>query len=429
MSMRRRVSACSLLFVLLLITEIASAESIALRADRMLDVAAGRISSNATVVIDGDRISSVNPSVLPPGTRVVDLGDVTLLPGLIDTHVHLTGSDPNFRDLVFSENSAAGALRGAVNARTTLMAGFTTVRDLAQLHPTLDLITVALAEASEAGTIVAPHIIACGHALSITGGHIDPAMFVSSAEGVLELGPEYGVADGVDEVVKATRYQIKHGAKVIKISATAGVMSLEGSVGAQQYSAAEMQAVVEEAARHGLKVAAHAHGTEGINAAIRAGVASIEHGSLMDEESIQMMKESGTYLVPTAALADIMQFDGLPTPVRDKAEYVMPLARDNHEAAIAAGVKIAMGSDAPLVPHGENGREILTMVDLGMTPAEALRAATVNAADLLDTPDRGRIEAGLLADLIAVSGDPLQEIERVLDVQFVMKAGEIHLRP
>jgi len=427
--MRRSVSASSLLLTLFLLANAVLAEPIALRADRMLDVDSGRILSNATVVVDGGRITAVNPAVVPSGAEVVDLGDTTLMPGLIDTHVHLTGSDPYFRNLVFSENSAAGALRGAANARTTLMAGFTTVRDLAQLHPTLDLITVALAEASEAGTIAAPHIIACGHALSITGGHIDPAMFVSSAEGVLDLGPQYGVADGVDEVVKATRYQIKHGAKVIKISATAGVMSLEGSVGAQQYSEAEMLAVVEEAARHGIKVAAHAHGTEGINAAIRAGVASIEHGSLMDEESIQMMKERGTFLVPTAALADIMQLDGLPTPVREKAEYVMPLARENQRAAIAAGVKIAMGSDAPLVPHGENGREIITMVDLGMTPAEALRAATVNAADLLDTPDRGRIEAGMLADLIAVSGDPLQDIERVLDVQFVMKAGEIYLQP
>jgi imidazolonepropionase-like amidohydrolase len=427
--MRRRVSVPSLLLVLLLAARVVSAEPIALRADRMLDVESGRILSPAMVVIEGDHIAAVNPPALPPGTAIVDLGDVTLLPGLIDTHVHLTGSDPNFRNLVFSENSAAGALRGAANARTTLLAGFTTVRDLAQLHPTLDLITVALAEASEVGTIAAPHIIACGHALSITGGHIDPAMFVSSAEGVLDLGPEYGVADGVDEVVRATRYQIKHGARVIKISATAGVMSLEGSVGAQQFSEAEMRAVVEEATRHGIKVAAHAHGTDGINAAIRAGAASIEHGSLLDEESIELMKEHGTYLVPTAALGDIMQLDGLPTPVRDKAEYVLPLAKENHQAAIAAGVKIAMGSDAPLVPHGENGREILTMVDLGMTPLEALRAATVNAADLLDTPDRGRIEAGLLADLIAVTGDPLKDIERVLAVQFVMKAGEIYLQP
>jgi len=427
--MRRSVSASSLLLTLFLAANAALAEPIALRADRMLDVDSGRILSNATVIVDGDHITAVNPVVVPPGAEVVDLGNVTLMPGLIDTHVHLTGSDPYFRNLVFSENSAAGALRGAANAQTTLMAGFTTVRDLAQLHPTLDLITVALAEASEAGTIAAPHIIACGHALSITGGHIDPAMFVASAEGVLELGPEYGIADGVDEVVKATRYQIKHGAKVIKISATAGVMSLEGSVGAQQYTEAEMQAIVEEAARHDVKVAAHAHGTEGINAAIRAGVASIEHGSLLDDESIQMMKEKGTYLVLTAALADIMQLDGLPTPVREKAEYVMPLARENHQAAIAAGVKIAMGSDAPLVPHGENAQEILTMVNLGMTPAEALRAATVNAADLLDTPDRGRIEAGLLADLIAVGGDPLQDIDNVLDVRFVMKAGEVYLEP
>jgi len=415
--MRKSCFRWGVLLILVLLSQVAQAEIIVVRAARMLDSRSGEVTPDARVVVDGDKIISIGPGAVTPGAQVIDLGDVTLMPGLIDTHVHLTASSAAFRERVVTENAAEAALRGAESARLTLEAGFTTVRD------------AALARAGEEGWIVAPHIVAAGHALSITGGHIDPAMFLGTAEGILDLGPEYGVADGVDEVVKATRYQIKHGAGVIKISATAGVMSLEGSVGAQQYSEEEMRAVVVEAARHGIKVAAHAHGTEGIKAAIRAGVASIEHGSMLDDEAISLMKEYGTYLVPTTGLVGQIDFDALPAPVRAKAEYIFPIAQESLSKAIDAGVKIAMGSDSPLVPHGDNALEIVAMVERGMTPLAAIQASTVAAADLLGTPDRGRIAVGMMADLIAVSGNPLEEINALSDVRFVMKAGRVYVEP
>ena len=412
-------------FYCLLTANLALAEVTVLRADRLLDVERGRIVEDATVVVEDGKIVALNPDATPAGAQVIDLGNRTLMPGLIDAHVHLLLSDASFRNQVLTDSSARGALRGAVNARATVMAGFTTVRDVGQVLPTIELPVVALAEASAAGWIEGPEILAAGHALSITGGHIDPAMIISSAEGILVLEPEAGVADGVDEVVRATRFQLKHGARVIKISATAGVMSLEPSVGAQQYSEEEMRAVVEEAGRHGIGVAAHAHGTEGINAAIRAGVVSIEHGSLLDDESIRLMKENGTFLVPTTGLVETLNFDGLPAPVRAKADYVLPLAIENVERAIKANVRIAMGSDAPLIPHGDNAIEIYVMVKRGMSVPDAIRAATVNGAELLGLDDRGRLAEGLRADIIAVDGDPLADVEALSRVSFVMKAGQV----
>src|SRR6185436_6882894 len=231
------------------------------------------------------------------------------------------------------------------------------------------------------------------------------------APGVLELGPKDGVADGVDQVVEAARYQIKHGAKVIKVCATAGVFSYDATLGAQQLSDAELRAVVEEANRHGLKVAAHAHGTAGIKAAIRAGVASIEHGSMLDDEAIKLMKEKGTYLVPTAYLLTQFKFEGMPAPIAAKAREAIPLAQESHRKAIAAGVKIAFGTDAAVFPHGQNAGEFAVYVGYGMKPIDAIRTATVNAADLLGVIDRGVIARGKLADLIAVPGNPLDDVK------------------
>ncbi|MGH7561840.1 MAG: amidohydrolase family protein [Gemmatimonadales bacterium] len=393
------------------------AQPVVLRAARMLDVTTGRMVANANVVIQGDRIAAVNPASLPSGARTVDLGDVTLLPGFIDAHTHLAIeiSATSFTEPV-RLTDADFAFNAAANALKTVRAGFTTVRDYG------GDVTVALGKAVAAGKVIGPRVVPSREALGITGGHCDATGF---KPGVLEGGPEDGVADGPWEVVQAVRYQIKHGAQVIKTCATAGVLSMEGPVGAQQYTEDELEAMVKEAARHGVKVAAHAHGTEGIKAAVRAGVASIEHGSQLDDEAIALMKEKGTYLVPTTYLVDRINLAVLPPPVRKKAETILPIARQSLAKAIAAGVKIAFGTDAGVYPHGENAKEFAVYVKLGLPPLEALRAATIRAADLLGTADRGVIEAGKLADLVAVPGNPLQDITATERVSWVMMGGKV----
>ena len=354
---------------------------VVVRAARMLDMVSGQMIRDVSVVVTGDRITAVNPASLPPGARVMDLGDVTLLPGFIDLHTHLTGeiSATSFIEPVL-ETSVDAAYKAARHGRITVMAGFTTVRDFG------GEVTVAMGKAVDRGDVVGPRIIPSRNALGITGGHCDVTGF---APGVLEQDTKAGIADGPWEVVEAVRYQIKHGAQVIKTCATAGVLSLEGPVGAQQYTYEELKAMVDEAARHGVKVAAHAHGTEGIKAAVRAGVETIEHGSMLDDEAIALMKEHGTYLVPTAYLRDRINLAVLPPLVRRKAETVLPLAAESNRKAIAAGVKIAFGTDAAVYPHGENAKEFAVYVKLGMTPLAALRSATTVAAEVLGKDDRG----------------------------------------
>ena len=387
-----------------------------LRAARLLDVRSGKLVENASVLISGDRITAINPAAPPTNARVLDLGDVTLLPGFIDAHTHLASAiGPNMRLEPVTETEIDGAYKAVKNGRTTLMAGFTTVRDFG------GEVTVALGRAVDRGDVAAPRIVPSRFALGITGGHCDETGY---APGVLEHGIEEGVADGPWAVVQAVRYQIKHGAQVIKTCATAGVLSMEGPVGAQQYTYDELKAMVDEAARHGIKVAAHAHGTEGIKAAVRAGVASIEHGSMLDDEAIALMKQKGTYLVPTTYLADRINLDVLPAHIQQKAREVLPLARASLRKAIAAGVRIAFGTDAAVFPHGENAREFAVLTSLGMTPLEALRAATIHAAELLGTKDRGELAPGRLADIIAVPGNPLQDIRVTERVVFVMQGGK-----
>lgn len=388
-----------------------------LRAARMFDAVSGRIVQGAVLVIENGRITAVNPAQVPESTHDMDLGDVTLLPGFIDAHTHLGGEigAASFTAPV-TETVADATLHAVKNGGTTVRAGFTTVRDFGGDA------TVALGEAVERGDVIAPHIVPSRNALGITGGHCDATGW---APGILEGGPEEGVADGPWEVVEAVRYQIKHGAKVIKTCATAGVLSMEGPVGAQQYSYEELKAMVDEAARHGIRVAAHAHGSEGILAAVQAGVASIEHGSMLTDEIMALMKEKGTYLVPTTYLVDAIPLDALPPLIRSKAEQILPLARESVRRAIAAGVPIAFGTDAAVYPHGQNAGEFEIYVRMGMSPAEALRTATVHAADLLDTPDRGVLAEGMLADVIAVPGDPTEDITVTKDVRFVMLAGRV----
>jgi imidazolonepropionase-like amidohydrolase len=390
---------------------------VVVRAARMLDVETGEMLTNASVVVRGDRITAVNPSSMPSGARVIDLGDVTLLPGLIDMHTHLAGDiggDILLEPVTMTMVDAAFV--AAKNAQTTIMAGFTTVRDYG------GDVTVALGHAVDRGDVVGPRVVPSRNPLGITGGHCDVTGY---SPGILEQDVEDGVADGPWEVVQAVRYQIKHGAQVIKTCATAGVLSMEGPVGAQQYSYEELKAMVDEAARHGIKVAAHAHGTEGIKAAVLAGVASIEHGSILDDEAIAMMKERGTYLVPTSYLADRIDLDVLPDVMRQKAEYVLPIMRESLRKAIAADVPIAFGTDAAVFPHGENAREFAVYVKLGMSPLEALRTATVYAVDLLGRDDRGVIAAGKLADLVAVPGNPLEDISMTERVLWVMQGGVV----
>lgn len=400
---------------------------ILLKAGALLNVEDGSLLENPTVLIEDSLIVAINPDEVPEDAVVVDLPGMTLLPGFMDAHVHLTISDSHFVPLILTENTASAALRAAQSARETLLGGFTTVRDLGQLTPSLDLVTVSLSHAIQKGQVIGPDVIAAGHTIGISGGHADLTM--GYAEGRFELDWRYGVSNGTDEMVKATRYQIKHGARVIKIAATAGVLSLEASVGAQQMTDAELRAVVEEAGRHDIKVAAHAHGTEGIKSAIRAGVASIEHGSLIDREGMAMMKKHGTYLVPTSGLLDTIDLTGMPSVIKDKASYVLPLAAENLREAIKYGVPIALGTDAPLVPHGENAYEFVVMVKRGMSPLQAIQAGTINTADLFSLPDRGRIKVGLRADIVAVPGNPLEDISVLQHVGFVMKAGVVYKQP
>ena len=296
---------------------------------------------------------------------------MTLLPGLIDLHTHLTGdlSTPDWVAEPVRGTPASWALRGAKNARITLRAGFTTVRDVGAGG----FSDVALMRAIDAGFIPGPRVVPSGHAIGITGGHCDVTGW---APGVAEQGPEGGVADGPESVTRAVRYQIKHGAKVIKLCATAGVLSFEGSVGAQQMDDEEIRAAVREAARHGIPVAAHAHGAEGILAAVRAGVTSIEHGSILTPQVVAAMKQRGTWLVPTLYLREAIRRDLLPPPIRAKMDEVTPLMDQSFRLALRSGVKIAFGTDASVYPHGQNAREFAVRVKLGQTPLEAIRGAT-----------------------------------------------------
>lgn len=392
------------------------------RAARMLDIESGTIVPDAVVVVEGERIRAIGAEAAFAGAQTIDLGDVTLLPGLIDAHTHLTSDlEGDWEHRGVTRTMAEAALFGARNARVTLEAGFTTVRDVGSGG----FADVALSSAIERGWIPGPRIFPAGHSLGITGGHCDETGY---RPGILEGDWRSGVADGVDEVVKAVRYQIKHGARVVKVCATAGVLSHEASVGAQQYSEEELRAIVDEAARHGIPVAAHAHGTEGIAAAVRAGVASIEHGSILDDETIALMKERGTFLVPTTYLVGVLDLEALPTEIREKAEWVLPRAVESVRRAVAAGVPIAFGTDAGVYPHGDNAGEFAALVERGMEPLEAIRAATVHAADLLGVDDRGVIGPGKLADLVAVPGDPLLDVSVLEDVRFVMLGGEVLVR-
>ena len=396
---------------------------VAVHAGHLLDVKSGKVLNDQTLVIEDGRIISSGAAAeakIPADAVSIDLPNATVLPGLIDAHTHLT-MEPKFGYERLAISVPREALIGAKNARVTLMAGFTTVRNVGASGFT----DVALRDAINAGDVPGPRMLVSGPALSITGGHCDNNMLPSEYHATSD-----GVADGVAAVQHKVRENIKYGADLIKVCATGGVLSLGDNPQHSQFTQEEMKAIVADAHRLGRKVAAHAHGAEGIRWAAEAGVDSIEHGSYIDDPAIAAMKEHGTYLVPTLYLGDWMIDNAgltrLPAPLLAKAKDVIPAARKNIAHAFASGVKVAFGTDAAVYPHGLNAHEFAVMVRLGLTPLQAIQAATVNAADLLGWSGKvGTLEPGAWADIVAVDGDPIKDVTTLERVKFVMKGGDV----
>jgi imidazolonepropionase-like amidohydrolase len=409
-----------------------SAQTIVVKAARLIDGRGGPPLEPAMVRIVGDHIEQVAATLpVPAGARFIDLGAATLLPGLIDLHTHLTDRDDvHWETALTTTTPPEAALWGARNARVTLMAGVTTSRDMGPTWPYVD---VELRKAIEAGAVPGPRILVAGNYVSSTGGAGDARQFSI----YLDVPFVRNLADGPEEIVKAVRTNFKYGADFIKILVTGAVLSKGITPGAQQYSDAEIQAAVTEATRWGRPVAAHAHGADGIKAAIRAGVRTVDHGSYLDDEAVAMLKQTRrTFYVPTLALgAYIEESDHVPESEKARGRIVNEIAVRGFKRALAANLPIGLATDAPVMPHGLNAREIEYRVSLGEPAMHAIVAATSLNAEILNMQDKiGSVTAGKLADLIAVSGNPLTTIGTLRDVHFVMKAGvvykdELSIRP
>ena len=402
------------------------------KAGHLFDSTSDKLRDNVVLVIEGERITKVAAAgevTLPVGAKVVDLSNDWVLPGLIDCHTHLEARADQYDPInEVKDTPFKGGFNGVVNANKTLLAGFTSVRDVGS-QP---FFAVDLRNAINSGFIPGPRVVASGPGISITGGHGDMNGFAPAVNNMMyPAEKDFAIADGPEEVRKVVREQIKYGVDVIKILATGGVLSAGDKPGAEQFTYEELKVAADEAHHAGRKIAAHAHGTEGIKDAVRAGIDSIEHGSLIDAEGIALMKQHGTYLD-----ADIYNDDyilgeagkfGLPQEMIDKEKAVGRLQRENFAKAVAAGVKIAFGTDAGVYPHGDNAKQFHYMVKFGLTPAGAIHAATSSAADLIDrSKDVGTLEAGKYADLIAVTENPLDKIEVLEHVSFVMKGGKVY---
>ena len=417
-------ASCCLIFI----AASAQTKKTIIKAGKLIDTENGRVLTNQIIYIENDTIKAVGNNIsIPKDATIIDLSKATVLPGLIDCHTHITGQPTGdyYGDL-FRRTPVDDAITAHIFAKRTLDAGFTTCRDLGARG----FVDVALRNAINNKEIPGPRLLVCTFFIGSTGSHGDMNGFSPylNFEGSKQMS---GVANGVDEIRKQVRYNVKYGADVIKFGASAGVLSEEESVGAPQFTQEEMNAIVDEAKMWGKKTAAHAHGSEAIKMAVKAGVASIEHGSLIDAEGMELMKQHGTYLV-----ADIYNDDyilseytklGFPEKILNKERSVGKLQRENFAKAVKAGVKIAYGTDAGVYPHGGNGKQFFYMVKFGLTPMQSIQAATINAADLLGWKDKvGSVTAGKWADLIAVSNNPIDNVTVLENVQFVMKGGVVY---